>query len=114
MSMREIGEPLKITPQQVQKYEIGTNRIGASRLQQFATVLGVPVAFFFEGAPRVSSQVVASDVEGGHLADFLSTPEGVQLTQGPPPVHLPCEGDDGRRKRMTSGALVGTNCTSQC
>ena len=79
--MREIGEPLKITPQQVQKYEIGTNRIGASRLQQFATVLGVPVAFFFEGAPRVSSQVVASDVEGGHLADFLSTPEGVQLTQ---------------------------------
>ena len=77
--MRELGEPLGITPQQVQKYEIGTNRIGASRLQQFANVLGVPVELFFEGAPRVSSQVVASDVSFSNETDFLSTREGVQL-----------------------------------
>jgi transcriptional regulator with XRE-family HTH domain len=43
MTMRELGEALGITLQQVQKYEKGTNRIGASRLQQFARVLGVPV-----------------------------------------------------------------------
>jgi transcriptional regulator with XRE-family HTH domain len=66
MTMRELGEALGITLQQVQKYEKGTNRIGASRLQQFARVLGVPVEFFFEGAPPVSRQgVVASDVSGG-------------------------------------------------
>ena len=51
MSMREVGEALEITPQQVQKYEIGTNRVGAGRLQQFAKVLGVSIEFFFEGLP---------------------------------------------------------------
>jgi transcriptional regulator with XRE-family HTH domain len=82
MTMRELGEALGITLQQVQKYEKGTNRIGASRLQQFAGVLGVPIEFFFEGAPRVSSQgLVASDVAPGYMADFLSTLEGVQLAQ---------------------------------
>jgi transcriptional regulator with XRE-family HTH domain len=40
-----------LTFQQVQKYEKGTNRIGASRLQQISHILQVPVAFFFEGAP---------------------------------------------------------------
>ncbi len=52
MSQEKLGESLGLTFQQVQKYEKGTNRIGASRLQQIAMVLGVPVEFFFDGAPQ--------------------------------------------------------------
>src|SRR5215207_2318486 len=53
MSQEKLGEALGLTFQQVQKYEKGTNRIGASRLQQISTILGVSVAFFFEGAPNL-------------------------------------------------------------
>ena len=49
MSQEKLGESLGVTFQQVQKYEKGTNRIGASRLQHIAIVLKVPVEFFFEG-----------------------------------------------------------------
>lgn len=51
MSQEKLGEHLGITFQQIQKYEKGTNRVGASRLQAIASVLKVPVAFFFEDAP---------------------------------------------------------------
>jgi transcriptional regulator with XRE-family HTH domain len=82
MSQEKLGEALGVTFQQVQKYEKGTNRISASRLQQMAAVLGVPVEFFFEGAPRASSQDVgAGDVAPSNVANFLSTSEGVQLTR---------------------------------
>ena len=71
-----------VTFQQVQKYEKGTNRISASRLQQISKVFGVPVEFFFEGAPNVSSRgVAASNVTPNFVADFLTTSEGVQLTR---------------------------------
>ena len=53
MSQEKLGDALGLTFQQVQKYEKGTNRIGASRLQQISQILQVPVAFFFEGAPDV-------------------------------------------------------------
>lgn len=51
MSQEKLGEALGITFQQIQKYEKGTNRIGASRLQHIATVLKAPVSFFFEDLP---------------------------------------------------------------
>ena len=51
MSQEKLGDALGLTLQQVQKYEKGTNRIGASRLQQISLILQVPVSFFFEGAP---------------------------------------------------------------
>lgn len=51
MSQEKLGDHLGITFQQVQKYEKGTNRVGASRIQAIARVLSVPVAFFFENAP---------------------------------------------------------------
>src|SRR2546423_13379469 len=51
MSQEKLGEALGLTFQQVQKYEKGTNRIGASRLQQISIILGVPVSFFFDGSP---------------------------------------------------------------
>ena len=53
MSQTKLGDAFGLTFQQVQKYEKGTNRISASRLQQCANTLQVPVAFFFEGAPSV-------------------------------------------------------------
>jgi len=52
MSQEKLGDALGLTFQQVQKYEKGTNRVGASRLQQIAQILQVPVSFFFEGAPH--------------------------------------------------------------
>src|SRR5690606_34025694 len=51
MSQEKLGERLGITFQQVQKYEKGTNRVGASRLQAIASILDAPVSFFFEDAP---------------------------------------------------------------
>src|SRR5215468_10239053 len=54
MSQEKLGVALGLTFQQVQKYENGTNRMGASRLQQMSDILQVPVEFFFEGAPNAS------------------------------------------------------------
>ena len=56
MSQEKLGSALGLTFQQVQKYEKGTNRIGASRLQHISEILQVPVAFFFEGAPTLHQQ----------------------------------------------------------
>ena len=52
-SQGTLGEGLGITFQQVQKYEKGTNRVGAGRLQRISELLGVPVSFFFENNPGV-------------------------------------------------------------
>ena len=52
MSQTELADGLRLTFQQVQKYEKGTNRMGASRLQHIAHILRVPLAFLFEGAPQ--------------------------------------------------------------
>jgi transcriptional regulator with XRE-family HTH domain len=51
MSQSKLADALGLTFQQVQKYEKGANRIGASRLQHISQILQVPVPFFFEGAP---------------------------------------------------------------
>ena len=51
MSQGKLGEALGLTFQQIQKYEKGTNRVGASRIQQISEVLQVPVSFLFEGVP---------------------------------------------------------------
>src|SRR4051812_21747759 len=56
MSQEKLGEALGITFQQIQKYEKGTNRIGASRLHEMARVLGVPVQFFYDDYPGGGSQ----------------------------------------------------------
>lgn len=49
MSQEQLGRQLGISFQQIQKYEKGTNRIGASRLWDIGKALGVPVSYFFEG-----------------------------------------------------------------
>lgn len=82
LSQERLGESLGVTFQQVQKYEKGTNRIGASRLQQMSSVLGVPVSFFFEDVPVDSTAGGFSDGAGSdYVVDFLSTTEGVSLTR---------------------------------
>ena len=83
MSQEKLGEQLGITFQQIQKYEKGTNRIGASRLQHIARVLTVPVSFFFEDAPGASSEQagLAEENSASFVVDFLSTSEGIQLNR---------------------------------
>lgn len=84
MSQEKLGEALDLTFQQVQKYEKGTNRISASRLQQIANILAVPVTFFFEGAPQDKVEGEAGFAEAAQADfsfDLLSTPEGIQLAK---------------------------------
>ena len=82
MSQEKLGEALGLTFQQVQKYEKGTNRIGASRLHRIANVLGVPIEFFYEGAPQGNlTGGFAEASSSAYVSDFLSTAEGVQLVK---------------------------------
>jgi len=83
MSQEKLGESLGITFQQIQKYEKGTNRIGASRLQHIARVLTVPVAFFFEDAPGGEPQAegLAERQPAHFVVDFLSSSDGIQLNK---------------------------------
>ncbi len=84
MSQEKLGEALGLTFQQVQKYEKGTNRIGASRLQHIASILGVAISFFFEGLPSENSGARAQAMEEAdtsHVIEFLSTTEGLQLNK---------------------------------
>ena len=81
MSQEKLGEQLGLTFQQVQKYEKGANRIGASRLYQIAQILGVPVEFFYEGLKAVGSEQegFSEGASEGFDLDMLSTSEGIQL-----------------------------------
>ncbi len=65
MTQEQLGDQLGITFQQVQKYEKGMNRIGASRLQQIAHILDVPVSFFFEETRSVPMPGVAHGLGAG-------------------------------------------------
>lgn len=86
MSQERLGEQLGLTFQQVQKYEKGINRIGASRLYELGRILGVGVQFFFEDAPasglgngaRVG---FAEDAAEGFVVDFLASKEGIDLNR---------------------------------
>lgn len=97
MSQEKLGGALGLTFQQVQKYEKGTNRIGASRLQQISRTLDVPPAFFFEGAPSFEAIAnpapgqtgVAEDSNAPYVADFLSTAEGLHLNLAFARIHDP-------------------------
>lgn len=83
ISQEKLGDALGLTFQQVQKYEKGTNRISASRLQQIGKMLGVPAAFFFEDAPagELIGQGFAGTTPSTYVSDFLTTSEGVQLNK---------------------------------
>lgn len=88
MSQEKLGKQLGITFQQIQKYEKGTNRIGASRLHEIASIFRTPISYFYEDAPNINknpgegqeagfSDVASSD----YVVDFLSSSEGLQLNR---------------------------------
>jgi transcriptional regulator with XRE-family HTH domain len=83
MSQEKLGDALGLTFQQIQKYEKGTNRIGASRLQQISTTLNVPPAFFFEGADAAGSSELAigEETSSSYVLDFIATTEGLNLNK---------------------------------
>jgi transcriptional regulator with XRE-family HTH domain len=84
MSQEKLGDALNLTFQQVQKYEKGTNRIGASRLQQISNILQVPVSFFFEGAPDMPGETRPAGGDApspAYVSDFLATSDGLALTK---------------------------------
>lgn len=84
MSQEKLGEALGLTFQQVQKYEKGLNRIGASRLQQISKTLNVPPSFFFEDAPTSGGSGAggfSEESSSQYVVDFLSTAEGLHLNR---------------------------------
>jgi len=87
MSQEKLGDELDLTFQQVQKYEKGTNRIGASRLQQIANILQVPVEFFFEGAPVIKNgDKISAPLVPDFTATFLASRDGLTIAKNFPKI----------------------------
>ncbi len=84
MSQTKLGDALKLTFQQVQKYENGSNRIGASRLYQVSQILGVPVSYFFDEMDQltaVANENAPSAASGGAPADLVAKRETLELVR---------------------------------
>lgn len=81
LSQSQLAEQLGITFQQIQKYESGSNRLSASRLQLIAHILEVPAGYFFEAAATESNapQERLREVSANDIAELLSTSEGIRL-----------------------------------
>ena len=77
MSLEKLGSSIGVTFQQLQKYEKGSNRISASRLQQLCDILKVSVGYFFEEARYRKPNVAATD----YVSEFLATTDGHQLAK---------------------------------
>jgi len=80
MSQEKLGEQLGITFQQVQKYEKGSNRIGASRLQTISQILEVPIGYFFPQEPAVVGGMAESP-QSDYISDFMMSSEGIELNR---------------------------------
>lgn len=91
MSQERLADALGLTFQQVQKYEKGMNRIGASRLLQIAGILDVSIEFFFEGLPGLRAGGFSED---SLMAEFLTRSESDRLVRG----FLRLKDDEARRK----------------
>jgi transcriptional regulator with XRE-family HTH domain len=87
MSQEQLGEQMGLTFQQIQKYEKGVNRIGASRLFRLSQVLSVPVQFFYDEltvakAPQAGMAAGFAEPAQEHfILDFLNTREGLELNR---------------------------------
>ena len=80
VTQEKLGAALGITFQQVQKYEQGTNRISASRLQHISHIMQVPVPFFFEGAPD-QPRGAGGPATPAYVSEFLSSTDGLALVK---------------------------------
>jgi len=88
LSQEKLGEQLGVTFQQVQKYERGANRIGASRLWKLSEVLDVPVSFFYDGlsteygGQSESAALLSSEPDQSPIVyDFINSSDGVSLAK---------------------------------
>src|SRR5271168_542917 len=83
MSQEKLGDALDLTFQQVQKYEKGTNRISASRLQAMCQILRVSIPFFFDGAPEIAGRVAkgAEAPSPSYVTNFLANADGLKLVR---------------------------------
>ena len=86
MRQERLGESMGLTFQQVQKYEKGVNRIGASRLFQISKILDVPIQFFFEEAPHIGDRSsaragMAEPDSEAFILEFLNSREGLELNR---------------------------------
>lgn len=84
MSQERLGDQLGLTFQQVQKYEKGINRIGASRLHQISGILGVPVTYFFDDMAGENGGAPGSMEDAGsptYVLDLIHSSEGLQLVK---------------------------------
>jgi transcriptional regulator with XRE-family HTH domain len=82
LSQTKLGEAIGVTFQQVQKYENGTNRIGASNLFKIAKTLGVDVAYFFEGVQEIADSMLTDSPEvplAGIKEDPLTSRDAIEL-----------------------------------
>lgn len=83
ISQSDIGKKLNVTFQQIQKYENGTNRVGASNLFRLADALEVPVSYFFEDLPKGMAAGFAEDKQekfnGDDVFDPMGEPESIKL-----------------------------------
>ena len=85
LSQEKLGEAVGLTFQQIQKYERGANRIGASRLHEFSVILEVPVTFFFDGVGTDQSsswpQVGKGNKNQANQEDYLQKRETLELVR---------------------------------
>ncbi|APO72408.1 transcriptional regulator protein (plasmid) [Rhizobium gallicum] len=103
LSQGSLAEALGITFQQVQKYEKGMNRIGASRLQRIAEILRVPVGFFFENNASASPDVEPRR-ERDDVTLFMTSREGVALSR----AFLAIEDPNVRQKLLALTRSLGS------
>jgi transcriptional regulator with XRE-family HTH domain len=76
MSQERLGDALGLTFQQVQKYERGMNRVGASRLFDLSRVLDVPISFFFDDLPETVSATYSRSSQPQRMSAFAESQEG--------------------------------------
>jgi transcriptional regulator with XRE-family HTH domain len=83
MSQDKLAKQLGVSFQQVQKYEKGINRMGASRLQHLSHILHVPVEFFFEQGPNITVGSVSSGPPSplDEIIEFMATSDGLALAK---------------------------------
>ncbi len=80
MSQEKLGEQLGITFQQVQKYEKGANRIGASRLQTISQVLEMPISYFFP-QEQAAAGGMGESTQSDYISEFMMSSEGIELNR---------------------------------
>jgi len=88
ISQERLAESLKLTFQQVQKYERGANRVSASKLWEIARALRTNVAYFYEGLESEDNETTHGFI-GANAQEFLLTPEGMELAATFPRVRRP-------------------------